>query len=174
MAIDWEDVVKGKQSWQTKDVGDFVALKSDGWPTYHLANVVDDHLMGISHVIRADEWLSSTPKHLYIFDCLKWPRPSYVHVPPVWPAKGAKSSARGDLSSRVAKLLDEGYLKEAILNYLSLLGWNPKTEQEIFSLEELIQAFDIANIQVSGARFDAERLDWFNGKHLRGLTEKNA
>ena len=171
LTISWEDTVKGQQSWQTKDVGDFVALKSDGWPTYHLANVVDDHLMSISHVIRADEWLSSTPKHLYIFDQLGWQRPQYVHVPPVLASQGGQKLSKRDHGGRVANLLRKGYLEEAILNYLSLLGWNPKTEQEIFTLAELVQAFDIANIQVSGARFDADRLDWFNGKHLRTLPE---
>ena len=172
LTLSWTDTVKGEQSWQTKDVGDFVALKSDGWPTYHLANVIDDHFMNISHVIRADEWLSSTPKHLYLFDCLKWQRPQYVHVPPVLASQGGQKLSKRDQGNRVANLLQEGYLPEAILNYLSLLGWNPKTEREIFSLLELVQAFDIANIQAAGARFDAERLDWFNGKHLRALPEK--
>ena len=169
LTLSWTDVVKGQQSWQTKDIGDFVILKSDGWPTYHLASIIDDYLMGISHVIRADEWLSSTPKHLYLLSCLKWQPPEYAHVPPVLASQGGQKLSKRDHGSRVVSLLEEGYLPEAILNYLSLLGWNPKTEQEIFGLPELAQAFDIANIQVSGARFDAERLDWFNGKHLRDL-----
>ncbi len=170
LTITWEDVVKGEQSWQSEDIGDFVALKSDGWPTYHLANVVDDYLMQISHVIRADEWLSSTPKHLYLFDCLNLPRPQYVHVPPVLTAEGGQKLSKRDQGGRVAELLKEGYTKAALLNYLSLLGWNPKTSQEIFTVEELIEAFDIAKIQVSGSRFDAIRLDWFNGQHIRALA----
>ena len=170
LTIAWEDVVKGEQSWQSEDIGDFVALKSDGWPTYHLANVIDDYLMQISHVIRADEWLSSTPKHLYLFDCLNLPRPQYVHVPPVLAAEGGQKLSKRDQGGRVAELLKEGYTKAALLNYLSLLGWNPKTSQEIFTVEELIEAFDIAKIQVSGSRFDAIRLDWFNGQHIRTLA----
>lgn len=169
LSLTWNDVVKGEQAWQTKNIGDFIALKSDGWPTYHLANVVDDHLMEISHVIRADEWLSSTPKHLYLFDCLNWSRPEYVHVPPVLMSHGGQKLSKRDEAGRVTKLLKAGYLKEAVLNYLSLLGWNPKTTQEVFSIDELIQAFEIKNIQVSGARFDPIRLDWVNGQHLRKL-----
>lgn len=169
LVITWQDTVKGPQSWQSSDVGDFVALKSDGWPTYHLANVVDDHLMSISHVIRADEWLSSTPRHLYLFDCLSWPRPDYVHVPPVLLGEGGQKISKRDQGGRVAELLEAGYLKEALLNYLSLLGWNPKTTQEIFTLKQLVEAFEIGNIQVSGGRFDPVRLDWFNGRHLRAL-----
>ena len=171
LQIDWQDTVKGEQGWQGKDIGDFVAVKSDGWPTYHLANVIDDHLMEISHVIRADEWLSSTPKHLYLFDCLGWDRPQYVHVPPVLAAEGGQKLSKRDKGGRVVDLLEEGYLQEAVLNYLSLLGWNPKTPQEVFTVEELVKTFDIANIQVSGARFDGTRLDWFNGQHLRALPE---
>lgn len=169
LTIAWEDIVKGQQSWQGQDIGDFIAIKSDGWPTYHFANVVDDHLMQISHVIRGDEWLSSTPKHLYLFDCLKLSRPQYVHVPPVLAAESGQKLSKRDRGGRVAELLKEGYLKEAVLNYLSLLGWNPKTSQEIFTIDALIEAFDIAKIQVSGARFDPIRLDWFNGQHLRAL-----
>ena len=125
--------------------------------------------MGISHVIRADEWLSSTPRHLYLFDCFGWRRPSYVHVPPVLLGEGGQKISKRGGGGRVTELLEQGYLKEAILNYLSLLGWNPKTSQEIFTTEELIKAFEIGNIQVSGARFDPVRLDWFNGRHLRAM-----
>ena len=170
LTISWQDVVKGEQTWQSHNIGDFIALKSNGWPTYQLANVIDDHLMQISHVIRADEWLSSTPKHLYLFDCLNWERPTYVHVPAVLMHQGGKKLSKRDQSSRVTNFLKEGYLKEALINYLSLLGWNPKTDQEFFTVNELIQVFDIQNIQVSGARFDPVRLDWFNGRHLRALS----
>ena len=166
----WQDVVKGEQTWQAKSVADFVALKSDGWPTYHLANIVDDHFMEITHVIRADEWLSSTPKHLYLFEALNWTPPVYVHVPPVLMAAGGQKLSKRDESARVASLLKEGYMPEALINHLCLLGWNPKDSREIFSLKELIEAFDIQNIQVSGARFDKGRLDWFNGQHLRAMS----
>ena len=170
--FNWHDTVKGQQNWLGKDIGDFVALKSDGWPTYHLANVIDDHLMQISHVIRADEWLSSTPKHLYLFDCLHWQRPQYVHVPHVLSSQNGQKLSKRSQGGRVVDFLKDGYLQVALLNYLSLLGWNPKNEQEIFTIPELIKAFDIANIQVAGARFDVDRLDWFNGKHLRALDSE--
>ena len=171
--VSWQDAIKGQQSWSGQDVGDFVALKSDGFPTYQLANVVDDHDMQISHVIRSDEWLSSTPKHLYLFDQLNWIRPVYVHVPPILAPTGNRKLSKRDMPDRVSDLLQQaGYLKEALLNYICLLGWNPKTEQEIFSLDQLIATFDIAHIQVSGARFDPVRLDWFNGRHIRALSEQ--
>ena len=169
LEINWLDVVKGQQSWQTNNIGDFVALKSDGWPTYHLANVIDDHNMQISHVIRADEWLSSTPKHLYLFDCLNWTRPSYTHVPPVLASNSGQKLSKRNQGGQATNLIDDGYLPTAILNYLSLLGWNPKTTQEIFSITDLIEAFDVNQIQVSGAHFDIDRLNWFNGQHLRAL-----
>ena len=172
LKITWTDVVKGEQSWQGKDIGDFIALKKDGWPTYHFASVVDDHLMSISHIIRGDEWLSSTPRHLYLFDCFNWEKPQYVHVPAILAGQTGKKLSKRDQGGRVSELWEKGYLKEALLNYLALLGWNPKNEQEIFSIKELIRAFDIHQIQVSGARFDLDRLNWFNGKHLRALNPK--
>ena len=169
LKIEWLDIVKGQQSWLGSDIGDFVALKSDGWPTYHLACVVDDHLMQISHVLRADEWLSSTPKHLYLFDVLKWERPLYVHLPPVLSSQGGKKLSKREAGGRATHFVEDGYLASALLNYVSLLGWNPKTTQEVFSLEELVQAFKLTDVQTSGARFDQVRLDWFNGQHLRSL-----
>ena len=173
LKLTWKDAVKGEQSWSTNDINDLVLLKSDGWPTYHLACVVDDHLMEISHVIRADEWLSSTPIHLYLFDALGWQRPVFAHVPPILAGDSGRKLSKRDHSARVSELLKAGYLPQAVLNYLSLIGWNPKTEQEIFSIQELIQSFDISNIQVGGARFDIQRLEWFNGQHLRALSDKD-
>ena len=168
--LTWQDVVKGQQSWQGKNIGDFIALKSDGWPTYHFANVIDDYEIRISHVIRADEWLSSTPKHLYLFDCLNWSRPQYVHIPPILSSNSGQKLSKRDQDARAKNLIDKGYLPEAILNYLSLLGWNPKIEQEIYAIDNLIKIFDIKQIQVSPSRFDSIRLDWFNGQHLRLMS----
>ena len=170
--ISWRDVVKGWQSWQTKDIGDFIILKSDGWPVYHFASVIDDHLMKISHVIRADEWLSSTPKHLYLYQIFNWQAPQFVHIPPVLMPQGGQKISKREGANRISEILKEGYMPEALLNYLALLGWNPKSEQEFFSINQLIRKFKIEQIQVSGARFDSQRLDWFNGKHIRTLSKQ--
>lgn len=167
----WQDIVKGQQRWRGEDVDDFVILKSDGWPTYHLANVVDDHLMVISHVIRADEWLSSTPKHLCLYSALGWQPPTYIHVPPVLTDQGDRKLSKREGSGQVASFLQDGYLPEALLNYISFLGWNPKTTQEIFNLQQLVEAFRLEDIQASGARFDPVRLDWFNGRYIRALPD---
>ncbi|MEM6997898.1 MAG: glutamate--tRNA ligase [Patescibacteria group bacterium] len=170
LTISWDDAVRGTQEWSGKDIGDFVAIKSDGYPTYQFANVVDDHLMGITDVIRADEWLSSTPKHLYLFDQLGWQRPTYVHVPPILGPDGKKKLSKRDGAKNAADYAEEGYLPDAVINFLALLGWNPGTEQEVFTREQLIEAFDISKIQKSGARFDPVKLDWMNGMHIRALS----
>ena len=172
LTISWTDAVKADQSWSGTDIGDFVILKADGYPTYHLANVVDDHLMAINYVIRGDEWLSSTPKHLYLFDCLNWPRPNYCHVPPVMAETGhRKLSKRDHQGSQVDDFKKAGYLPMALNNFLSLLGWNPGTEQEFFaSLADLADQFQLSRLQSSPARFDRQRLDWFNGRHIRNLN----
>lgn len=167
--ISWNDVVRGQQTWKGKDIGDFVAIKSDGFPTYQFANVVDDHLMQITHVIRADEWLSSTPKHIYLFEQLGWDVPVYVHVPPIMGPDGKKKLSKRDGAKDAADYMADGYLSDAVVNFLSLLGWNPGSEQEIFTRQELIGAFDIDRIQKSGSGFDPIRLDWMNGMHIRTL-----
>ena len=168
----WEDGVRGQQSWQGQAIGDFVAIKSDGYPTYHFANVVDDHLMGINHVIRADEWLSSTPKHLHLFTQLGWEPPKYSHVAPVLSPTGNKKLSKRDGAQAISDYKQLGYLSQALMNFLCLLGWNPGTEQEIFTPKELIDAFDISRLQTSGARFDPVRLDWMNGQHIRRLSSQ--
>ncbi len=170
--ISWVDWVKGDTSWQGKDIGDFVAIKADGFPTYQFANVVDDHAMGITHVIRADEWMSSTPKHLYLYDQLGWERPIYSHAPPIMGPGGKKKLSKRDGAKDAQEYADTGYLPAAVMNYLALLGWNPgKTEQEIFTVQELIDKFDLSRIQNSGANFDPIRLEWMNGMHIRSLSE---
>lgn len=169
LEIAWNDNVRGDQSWQGSDIGDFVAIKSDGYPTYQFANVVDDHLMGITDVIRADEWLSSTPKHLYLYDQFDWDRPTFTHVPPIMGPDGKKKLSKRDGAKDAAEYASEGYMPEAVVNFLALLGWNPGTEQEIFSIDELIKAFGLDRIQKSGASFDPVRLDWMNGMHIRAL-----
>lgn len=161
--IEFTDLIRGKVSFMGNQVDDQVLIKSDGLPTYHLANVVDDHLMEITHVTRAEEWLASTPKHLVMYQAFGWEAPAYAHLPLILNADRSKLSKRqNDVS--VESYLARDYLKEAILNFIALLGWHPGKgiEQEIFSLEDLIKAFTIEGVNKSGAVFSLEKLDWFN------------
>jgi len=169
--IVFNDVVRGKISYNLSEIDDQVLLKSDGWPTYHLANVVDDHDMSISHVIRGEEWLPSTPKHILLYKHFDWKTPKFVHVPLLLNKDHSKLSKRqGDVA--VGDYLEKGYLKQALINFLVLLGWHPGTGQEIFSLNELIKEFSLKRIQKSGAVFDKEKLDWINGKYIRKTSNK--
>lgn len=166
----YEDMVYGHIGVSMADMEDNVLLKSDGWPTYNLANVVDDHLMGITHVIRGVEYLSSTPKYNLLYDAFGWQRPVYIHLPPVMKDKQQKLSKRhGDASYE--DLIAKGYLKEAILNFIALLGWNPGGEREIFSLSELIEAFSLEGLSKSSAIFDTDKLAWMNSEYIRALPE---
>lgn len=168
----WQDLVHGEIKIENQVVEPFIILKSDHFPTYHLANVVDDHLMKISHVLRGDEWISSTPKHLMLYEALGWEPPAFGHLPVILGSDKSKLSKRHGAYSAL-DYRDQGYLPEALLNFMVLLGWNPKTEQEIFSLEELTQVFDLKDINHNSPIFDAQKLDWFNGKYLRNLTDQD-
>jgi nondiscriminating glutamyl-tRNA synthetase len=166
--IKFIDLVHGEISISTNEIDDQVLIKSDGYPTYHLGVVVDDHLMKISHVIRGDEWIPSTPKHILLYKFFNWETPEFIHLPLLQNREHKKLSKRdGDVA--VKEFLDKGYLPEAILNFVALLGWNPKTEQEIFSLTELIDQFDVKKINKSWAVFDLEKLDWINGLYIRKM-----
>ena len=165
----YEDMVYGTITVPMADLEDNILLKSDGWPTYNLANVIDDHLMGITHVIRGIEYLSSTPKYNLLYDALGWERPKYIHLPPVMKDKNRKLSKRhGDASYE--DFIAKGYLKEAILNYIALLGWSPAGEREIYSLDELAEVFDLSGISKSSAIFDVDKLTWMNGEYIRALS----
>lgn len=167
--VTFKDDIRGELSFEGKTIDDQVLLKSDGFPTYHLAHVVDDHLMDTDLVIRGEEWLSSLPKHLLLFEYLGWKPPRYAHVPLLLNTDRSKLSKRqGDVAAEEYK--EKGYLPEALLNFLALLGWNPGTEQEIFTLTELIDRFSIERIQKAGAVFDREKLDWLQGQWIRRLT----
>jgi glutamyl-tRNA synthetase len=167
----YEDMVYGHISVPMADMEDNVLLKSDGWPTYNLANVIDDHLMGITHVIRGIEYLSSTPKYNLLYDAFGWQRPTYIHLPPVMKDKQQKLSKRhGDASYE--DLIAKGYLKEAILNFIALLGWNPGGEREIFSLSELVDTFSLEGLSKSSAIFDTDKLSWMNSEYIRALPEE--
>jgi glutamyl-tRNA synthetase len=166
----YHDAVFGEITVPNADLDDNVLLKADGMPTYNLANVIDDHLMGITHVIRGVEYLSSTPKYNLLYRALGWDIPEYIHLPVVMKDKQRKLSKRhGDAS--FDDFINKGYLKEALLNYIALLGWSPGTEQEIFTLEELIEAFDIGGLSKSPAIFDVEKLTWMNAQYIRALTK---
>ncbi len=162
----FEDVIRGKISINNDEVDDQVLLKSDGFPTYHLANVVDDHLMKVTHVIRGEEWLSSTPKHMLLYDMFGWEAPVFAHLPLILnPDKSKLSKRQGDVA--VEDYLDKGYLPEALINFVATLGYNPKGDQEIYSLDELIKLFDLSKVNASGAVFNIEKLDWLNGHYIR-------
>lgn len=167
--IEWTDLVKGKISVESKDLDDFVGIKSDGWPTYHFSSVVDDHTLEISHVIRGDEWVASTPKHLLVYEAFGWRPPEYAHVPPVLGPDGKKKLGKRDGAKDILEYRNQGYLPEALINFLATLGWNDGTEQEVFMFDELTRKFSIKRVQKSGARFDERRLLWLNGAHIRML-----
>jgi len=166
--ITFIDGLKGKISVPSADVDDQVLLKTDGFPTYHLAMAVDDHLMKITHVLRGDEWLPSTPKHVLLYRMFGWEAPEFYHLSVILGADRKKLSKRnGD--THVSQFLEKGYLKEALLNYIALIGWNSKTTQEIFSLPELIEAFSLEGLQIANGIFDLEKLKWMNSKYIAAM-----
>ena len=163
------DVIYGKISVDNSELEDMILIKSDGLPTYNFANVVDDHLMGITHVVRGNEYLSSSPKYNRLYEAFGWDVPVYVHCPPIMKDQHNKLSKRnGDAS--FGDLIEKGYLKEAVLNYIALLGWNDGSNEEIFTLDELIEKFDYKDISKSPAIFDNAKLKWMNGEYIRKLS----
>ena len=165
----FEDAVYGTITVDNSELEDQILIKSDGLPTYNFANVIDDHLMKITHVVRGSEYLSSTPKYNLLYKAFGWEIPTYVHLPLITKTDGAKISKRaGDASFE--DLMEMGYLPEAIVNYVALLGWSPGTNQEIFSLQELEKVFNIDGISKSPAAFDFAKLNWFNGEYIRKLS----
>lgn len=164
--IKFKDLVRGDITINTEDLDDQVLLKSDGFPTYHLAVVVDDHLMGITHIVRGEEWLPSTPKHVYLYEAFGWEKPTYVHLPTVLNKERKKLSKRhGDVS--VGDFRKKGYLPEGIVNYLALVGWTPEDNREILSMDELIEEFSFERVSKTGGIFDRDKLDWVNGHYIR-------
>jgi glutamyl-tRNA synthetase len=164
-----EDLVHGRIEWQANTIEDQVLLKSDGFPTYHLAVVVDDHVMEISHIMRGEEWVASVPKHLLIYSAFGWEAPPMAHFPSVLGPDGKKLSKRHG-STAVAQFREDGYLPEALINYLALIGWSPGTEDEVFSMDDLIRVWKIEQVQGAGGKWDKERLDYFNGVWIRKLS----
>jgi glutamyl-tRNA synthetase len=167
LAID--DLVHGRIEWQASTIEDQVLLKSDGFPTYHLAVVVDDHVMAITHIMRGEEWMASVPKHLLIYQAFGWDVPPMAHFPSVLGPDGKKLSKRHG-STAVSQFREDGYLPEALINYLALIGWSPGTEDEVFSMDDLIRVWKIEQVQSAGGKWDKERLDYFNGVWIRKLS----
>ena len=164
--ISFMDAVRGKVTINSDEMDDQVLMKSDGFPTYHLAVVVDDHLMKITHVVRGEEWLPSTPKHVYLFEALGWKAPEFVHLPTVLNKDRKKLSKRqGDVS--VEDFRSRGYLPEGLVNYLALVGWSPEDGEEIMSMDEMIEKFTFERVGKSGGIFDKEKLNWVNAHYIK-------
>ncbi|BCW98934.1 MAG: glutamate--tRNA ligase [Armatimonadota bacterium] len=167
---EFHDHVRGTLSFENALIDDFVMLKADGFPTYQFANVVDDHLMGITHVVRSDEWLSSTPKHVQLYAAFGWEPPQFVHPALILgPDRSKLSKRHGAVSFR--EFTQMGYLPDALLNFLALLGWSPGDNREVMTRQELIEAFDIPGIVNHPAIFDRQKLDWLNRQHIRMLPD---
>lgn len=161
-----QDVIRGTVRFPNQDQEDFIALKTDGFPTYHLASVVDDHLMEISHVIRAEEWLSSLPKHYQLYDAFGWTKPVFAHLPLILnPDKSKLSKRQGDVA--VEDYLAKGYLPEAMENFLGLIGYNPTGDREIYTREEMIKLFDLSKVNSAGGVFNIDKLNWMNQQYLQ-------
>ncbi len=169
----FKDLIRGQIKIDNFSLEDTILLKSDGYPTYHLANVIDDHEMKITHVIRGEEWLPSTPKHLLIYAGFGWQPPEFAHLPNVLNIHKAKLSKRRDGEAVwVQTYKKEGYLPQALLNFLAFLGWHPKDNREIFNLAELEKEFELERVQKAGAIFDIDKLNWFNAYYIRSLPSE--
>ena len=169
--ISFIDTIRGKIEVDAREIDDFVILKSDNMPTYHLAHVVDDHLMRISHVIRAEEWISSTPRHILIHQALNYNLPEYIHVPLILGSDKSKLSKRHGATS-VLDYKKQGFINDALFNFLSLLGWSPGDDKEILSKNEIISEFQLNKINSSSAIFDLNKLEWMNGVYIRSYTNE--
>lgn len=166
----WTDAVMGQLTTDEKAIDDFILIKSDGYPTYNFCHIVDDALMGISHILRSQEFISSTPKFLNLYEALDLTAPIMATLPYVMAIDGKKKLGKRDGAKDILEYAKEGYLPEAMVNFLATLGWNDGTEQEVYSIEEIIQKFALQRVQKSPARFDEQRLLWLNGQHIRQLT----
>ncbi len=166
----FSDLIRGEIETPNKDLDDLVILKRDKFPTYHLASVVDDHYMQTSHVLRGDEWISSTPKHILLYNAFGWEAPLFCHLPVILAPGGGKLSKRKGAAS-VGDFRDLGYLPHALVNFLSLLGWSPGDDREVMSLKEMIEAFSLERIHPKAVAFDEKKLEWMNGMHIRLLPD---
>ena len=171
--VQFEDTVRGTVSFESAQIDDQILLKSDGMPTYHMANVVDDHLMGITHIIRGEEWLSSTPKHILLYRFLGWEPPRMAHLPLILSPNGGKLSKRKadkmGIPINVFEYRDAGYEPEPLVNFLAFLGWNPGTDEEIFSLAGLEKVFTVERVGNAGVQFNTDKLNWYNQQFVKDL-----
>jgi glutamyl-tRNA synthetase len=165
----FQDLLRGDVSFENNTIDDFVLLKSDGYPTYHLANIIDDHLMEISHVLRAEEWLSSTPRHVMLYNAVGFEPPIFAHLPMILGPDRSKLSKRHGATA-LTDYRDQGYLPETMLNFLALLGWSLDEKSELFTRQELVEKFSLERISRTAAIFNKEKLDWMNGIYIRGLS----
>lgn len=164
-----DDMIMGKIEFNTKDLDDYILLKSDGFPTYHLAVVVDDHLMEISHVYRGVEWIATSPIHVLLYEFFGWEKPAFGHIPNLLDPKGGKLSKRSG-SVAVMDYFKKGYLAEAIINYMMLMAWSPKSDRELFTLEEFVEIFTPENFNKSNPVFDVIKINWFNQQYIRKMS----
>jgi glutamyl-tRNA synthetase len=167
----WNDAVRGDLSAGEEALDDFILIKSDGYPTYNFAHIIDDLEMKVTHIIRADEFISSTPKFLSLYEALGIKPPIFVTLPPILAEGGNKKLSKRDGAKDILDYGKEGYLPEAVMNFLALLGWNPGTSKEIFTQKELVESFSIDRIQTSGAQVNLEKLDWMNKEHMKLLPQ---
>lgn len=167
----WNDLVRGELSAGPEALDDFVLIKSDGYATYNFAHIIDDFEMGVTHIMRTDEFISSTPKFLALYEALGITRPEIAILPPIMAADGKKKMGKRDGAKDTLDYKNEGYLPEAMMNFLAFIGWNPGGEKELYSKEELIEAFDIAKIHSSGGKFNEDKLDWFNREYIKKLDQ---
>ncbi len=170
----WHDVVRGDLEAGEEALDDLILIKSDGYPTYNFAHIIDDLLMGVTHILRADEFISSTPNYLALYEALEIKRPELVTLPPILGEAGTKKLGKRDGAKDILDYQKEGYLPEAMLNFLAFIGWNPGEgdNREVMSKEELISSFDLKHIQKAGARFNEEKLDWINKEHIKLLSSE--
>jgi glutamyl-tRNA synthetase len=168
--VEFEDMIRGKIEFDTTELGDFVIARSIKDPLYHLAVVVDDHEMAISHIIRGEDHISNTPRQILIQESLGIERPKYAHIPLILAPDRSKMSKRRN-STSISEYREKGYISSALINYMALLGWNPGTDRELFNLEELVEEFKLENIQKGGAAFDIEKLNWFNREYIKKMPE---
>ncbi len=170
----WHDMVRGDLEAGEEALDDFVLVKADGYPTYNFAHIVDDHEMGVTHVIRGEEFISSTPRFLSLYDALGLPPPAFATMPPIQNDEKTKKLSKRDGAKDILEYRADGYLPEAMVNFLALIGWNPGGEQEVYTLEELVAHFDLVKVQKSGGAFNEDKLLWMNKEHIKKLSRDSA
>ncbi|MBP3931435.1 MAG: glutamate--tRNA ligase, partial [Peptostreptococcaceae bacterium] len=169
--IKFTDLVRGETEFNTDELDDQVLIKTDGFPTYHFAVVVDDHMMKITHVIRGEEWISSTPKHVYLYETFGWEAPTFVHLPNILNKEKKKLSKRhGDVA--VEDFKKKGYLPEGLVNYVALVGWSPEENKELFTMKELEESFSVERVSKSGGVFDTDKLNWVNQHYIKDASDE--